>query len=60
MHAISMYFNEPLAHADASIWPDVADPATEHPMAHRHYQIRKHYDALKAKGKAAPQMKTAS
>ncbi|ORY25073.1 putative transaldolase [Naematelia encephala] len=61
MHAISMYFNEPMAHTDPAYWPDVADPATEHPMAARHYQIRQTYDKLSEQtGKAQPQMKTAS
>lgn len=61
MHAISMYFNEPQAHTDASVWPDVADPATEHPMSARHYQIRQTYDRLAEEtGKKQPQMKTAS
>lgn len=29
-------------------------------MAYRHYRIREYYDSLKAEGKPAPQMKTAS
>lgn len=29
-------------------------------MAYRHYRIREYYDSLKAVGKPAPQMKTAS
>ncbi|RSH93055.1 hypothetical protein EHS25_007408 [Saitozyma podzolica] len=61
MHAVSMYWNEPLAGSDATLWPDVADPATEHPMAARHYRIRKIYDRLKQEtGKRQPQIKTAS
>lgn len=60
MHAISMYLNEPGAHSSAERWPDVADPATQSPMANRHMQIRAAYDARKKKGEHAPQMKTAS
>jgi transaldolase len=51
---------EPAAHTDGSVWPDLADPAVEHPMAYRHFQIRDYYDSLIASGKPAPQMKTAS
>ncbi|CAK7236014.1 hypothetical protein SCUCBS95973_009462 [Sporothrix curviconia] len=55
MFAISIYFNEPGAHGDASIWPDVADPATEHPMAARHLLIRHAYNQLTAKtGQSTP------
>ncbi|KAL1406154.1 hypothetical protein Q8F55_007838 [Vanrija albida] len=60
MHAISMYLNEPGAHSAAERWPDVADPAVEAPMANRHMQIRAAYDARRARGEHAPQMKTAS
>ncbi|CAK7202228.1 hypothetical protein SEUCBS139899_004950 [Sporothrix eucalyptigena] len=61
MFAISIYFNEPGAQGDASIWPDVADPATEHPMAARHLLIRHAYNQLTAKtGQSTPQLKTAS
>ena len=52
---------EPQAHTDPSVWPDVADPATQHPMSSRHYQIRQTYDRLEREtGKKQPQMKTAS
>lgn len=54
-------FLEPNAHTDATIWPDVADPATEHPMSARHLLIRHAYNTLKNKtGRDQPQMKTAS
>lgn len=52
---------EPQAHTDPSVWPDVADPATQHPMSARHYQIRQTFDRLaKETGRKQPQMKTAS
>ncbi|KAH8896622.1 putative transaldolase [Thozetella sp. PMI_491] len=61
MFAISLYYNEPNAHTDAAIWPDVADPANEHPMSARHLLIRRAYGILKERtGKEQPQMKTAS
>ena len=60
MYAISMYLNEIPAHLDGSVWPDVADPATQTPMAPRHVQIRSMYDRLAKEGKPQPQMKTAS
>jgi len=60
MYAISMYFNDPLAATDEGVWPDVEDPATQHPMAARHARIRQVYDRLAKEGKNAPQMKTAS
>lgn len=60
MHAVSMYLNEPRAHAEAGVWPDVADPATQAPMAARHVQIRAAYDERAAQGHKVPQMKTAS
>jgi transaldolase len=61
MYAISLYLNEPRAHTEVAMWPDVADPATEAPMAARHVQIRSIYNQLaKATGKPQPQMKTAS
>lgn len=60
MHAISMYLNEPRAHVEAGVWPDVADPATQTPMAARHVQIRAAYDERVAQGQKVPHMKTAS
>lgn len=60
MYAISMYLNEPRAHAEEGVWPDVEDPATQAPMAARHVQIRAAYDAVKAAGGIVPHMKTAS
>jgi transaldolase len=61
MYAISMYFNEPNAHTDPTIWPDVADPATQHPMSPRHLLIRRAYAQLEERtGNKQPQMKTAS
>jgi transaldolase len=60
MHAISVYFNRPLAGEEIQFWPDVADPATQHPMASRHVRIRQVYDRqAKETGKKQPQMKTA-
>lgn len=61
MHAISMYLNEIPAHSVAGVYPDVADPATQAPMAARHMHIRETYNRLaKETGKPQPQMKTAS
>ncbi|GFZ48393.1 hypothetical protein JCM24511_06141 [Saitozyma sp. JCM 24511] len=61
MHAISIYFNEPLAAVEATRWPDVEDPASQHPMAARHLRIRQAYDRLaKETGRKQPQLKTAS
>jgi transaldolase len=42
------------------MWPDVEDPATQHPMSSRHIRIRKVYDEMKSQGKQVPQIKTAS
>lgn len=60
LHAISVYFNRPYAGEDIQFWPDVADPATMHPMASRHVRIRQVYDRLRREtGLKQPQMKTA-
>ncbi|WVQ69764.1 hypothetical protein V866_008021 [Kwoniella sp. B9012] len=61
MHSISPYFNECPAHVDPSIWPDVEDVATQHPMAARMRHIRDTYDRLaKETGKTQPLIKAAS
>lgn len=61
MCAISMYLNEPRAHAEPGVWPDLDDPALNAPMAARHVQIRDAYIRLQQQtGRKQPQMKTAS
>lgn len=60
MLSISPYFNETRAHAEYDLWPDVADPATQHPNSHRMTHIRQTYDQLKAQGKTVPLIKAAS
>lgn len=43
------------------LWPDVEDPATQHPMANRMIHIRQIYDKLeKETGKKQPHIKAAS
>lgn len=45
---------------DRKQWPDVQDPALEHPMSPRIIQIRQVYDQLlKDTGKVQPLMKPA-
>lgn len=49
------------AHVDYNLWPDVADPATQHPMSFRMRHIRETYDRLaKETGKVQPLIKAAS
>ncbi|CAK7218363.1 hypothetical protein SBRCBS47491_003484 [Sporothrix bragantina] len=59
--SISPYFNDVRAHEDRSIWPNVRDPAVEHPNAPRLVQIldlyRRQYAAT---GKRQPLVKNAS
>ncbi|KAL7815518.1 aldolase [Trichoderma gracile] len=58
---ISPYFNETRAHDDPSLWPDVEDPATQHPMSARIFQILETYRRLyKETGKEQPLLKNAS
>ncbi|KAL7896015.1 aldolase [Trichoderma sp. SZMC 28014] len=58
---ISPYFNETRAHDDLSLWPDVEDPATQHPMSARVFQILETYRRLyKETGKEQPLLKNAS
>ncbi|KAL6859450.1 aldolase [Trichoderma novae-zelandiae] len=58
---ISPYFNETRAHDDLSLWPDVEDPATQHPMSARVFQILETYRRLyKETGKEQPLVKNAS
>lgn len=57
---ISPYFNETRAHDDLSLWPDVEDPATQHPMSARVFQILETYRRLyKETGKEQPLLKNA-
>ncbi|OCF36384.1 transaldolase [Kwoniella heveanensis BCC8398] len=61
MHSISPYFNETRAHVEPELWPDVEDPATQHPMSARMRHIRDTYDRLaKETGKTQPLIKAAS
>lgn len=61
MLAISPYFNETRAHVQVELWPDVEDPATQHPMANRMIHIRDTYKKLaKETGKTQPLVKAAS
>ncbi|WVO20966.1 uncharacterized protein IAS62_002267 [Cryptococcus decagattii] len=61
MLSISPYYNEVRAHVDYNLWPDVADPATQHPMSFRMRHIRETYDRLaKETGKVQPLIKAAS
>ncbi|KAJ6443570.1 transaldolase [Purpureocillium lavendulum] len=58
---ISPYFNEKAAHDDRSKWPNVDDPATEHPMSPRVFQMLQVYRKLfKETGRDQPLMKNAS
>ncbi|KAF7560694.1 hypothetical protein G7046_g3459 [Stylonectria norvegica] len=58
---ISPYFNETQAHDDLSLWPDVEDPATQHPMSARIVQIIETYRRLyKETGREQPLLKNAS
>jgi hypothetical protein len=50
----------PWYHADASLWPDVQDPALQHPMTPRILHIIETYKRLhKETGKEQPMLKPA-
>lgn len=52
---------ETRAHVEMELWPDVEDPASQHPMANRMIHIRQTLDRLaKETGKAQPHIKAAS
>ncbi|KAK7423651.1 hypothetical protein QQX98_000841 [Neonectria punicea] len=58
---ISPYYNEVRAHDEPELWPNVKDPATEHPMSARIVQIIETYKRLyKQTGKPQPLVKNAS
>ncbi|TGJ79417.1 hypothetical protein E0Z10_g9347 [Xylaria hypoxylon] len=58
---ISPYYNENRAHSDLSLWPDVKDPAKEHPNSPRIIRIIETYRRLhKETGKEQPFVKLAS
>ncbi|KAH7006832.1 hypothetical protein EDB80DRAFT_644877 [Ilyonectria destructans] len=58
---ISPYYNEVRAHDEPELWPNVKDPATEHPMSARIVQIINTYKRLyKETGKEQPLVKNAS
>ncbi|KAJ5114810.1 hypothetical protein NUU61_000569 [Penicillium alfredii] len=59
--SISPYINFPWFHMDRSQWPDVEDPALQHPMAPRIMHIQETYARLyKETGQPQPLMKPAS
>ncbi|KAM0559921.1 hypothetical protein ACHAPJ_003871 [Fusarium lateritium] len=59
--SISPYLNFPWYHADRKQWPDVEDPALEHPMSPRLVQIQQIYKSLREEtGKVQPLLKPAS
>ncbi|KAG9252357.1 uncharacterized protein F5Z01DRAFT_691099 [Emericellopsis atlantica] len=59
--SISPYYNFPWFHMDRTQWPDVQDPALQHPMSPRLLQIRQVYDRLREEiGLEQPLMKPAS
>lgn len=56
-----MRLPETRAHDDLKLWPDVEDPATQHPMSFRIVQILETYKQLyKETGKEQPLLKNAS
>ncbi|KAF5637404.1 transaldolase [Fusarium sp. NRRL 25303] len=57
---ISPYYNEIRTHLDPSLWPDVQDPALEHPFSYRIAQMVQAYKTLfAATGKEQPLVKNA-
>ncbi|KAL4876160.1 aldolase [Aspergillus karnatakaensis] len=58
--AVSPYFNLPWYHAHDEEWPDVDDPALEHPMAARVVHIMEAYSKLRDNGMEVPLLKVAS
>ncbi|KPI40124.1 Transaldolase [Cyphellophora attinorum] len=58
---ISPYFNEVRSHEDPSLWPDVEDPAVQHPFSHRIYQMTQAFKQLHEKtGMPQPLIKLAA
>ncbi|PHH54837.1 Transaldolase [Ceratocystis fimbriata CBS 114723] len=58
---VSPYFNEIKAHVDRTVWPELRDPAADHPMAPRVAQIYHVYRELYASsGTEQPRVKLAS
>ncbi|KAI1441919.1 transaldolase [Annulohypoxylon stygium] len=58
---ISPYYNETQAHDDPKLWPNVKDPATQHPNSPRIIQILEVYKKLyKETGREQPLVKNAS
>ncbi|KAL4910537.1 hypothetical protein BDW74DRAFT_184429 [Aspergillus multicolor] len=59
--SISPYFNLPWYHAHPDLWPDVEDPALDHPMTPRIIQIMEIYRGLERETvKVQPMLKPAS
>ncbi|KAK2474606.1 hypothetical protein H9L39_14566 [Fusarium oxysporum f. sp. albedinis] len=57
---ISPYYNEIRTHLNPALWPDVQDPALEHPFSHRIAQMVQAYKTLfAATGKEQPLIKNA-
>ncbi|EIW68077.1 hypothetical protein TREMEDRAFT_32879 [Tremella mesenterica DSM 1558] len=58
---VSPYYNECDAHANRSLWPDVEDPATQHPSSFRIISYLQAYEELyKRTGKEQPKVMSAS
>ncbi|KAK6813416.1 hypothetical protein RU639_011304 [Aspergillus parasiticus] len=58
---ISPYYNEVRANMDLSLWPNVEDPATQHPFSPRLVQMLETYRRLyKETGKQQPLIKNAN
>ncbi|OAA76134.1 transaldolase [Akanthomyces lecanii RCEF 1005] len=59
--SISPYYNFSWYHADRTQWPDVQDPALQHPMSPRIVQILRAYKTLdETTGQTQPMLKMAS
>ncbi|KAF5708777.1 transaldolase B [Fusarium mundagurra] len=59
--SISPYYNFPWYHTDREQWPNVEDPALDHPMSPRIVQIQHIYKRLREEtGKTQPLLKPAS
>ncbi|KAL2068435.1 hypothetical protein VTL71DRAFT_16533 [Oculimacula yallundae] len=55
---ISPYYNEVRSHTDPSLWPDVEDPATQHPFSNRIVQMLEAFKQLyEATGQDQPLIK---
>ncbi|KAK5051036.1 hypothetical protein LTR84_003595 [Exophiala bonariae] len=58
---ISPYYNEVRTHEDPSLWPDVVDPALQHPFSNRIIQMLEAFRDLNLKtGRTQPLIKNAA